>query len=1051
MPLRIFISSVSLEFDAERKALEREIQQLGELYAGMEYFGSDPRGAVAFDDAAIGQTDIYVGLFGDQFGSTAGNSHKSFTELEYEAAQARKITTLAYFKNAFITGIEEPQQAAFKRKVRLQQLGAVFKNVHELEIQFLVDLFKQIRGPLFAKLRPLLGNIPFDALHAITRDLLPEQIRIVGRDKYIRNVYVHRPAEDSVREFTDFELQLISRAQEILAALKLIADTYGFSDSAKPVLQDASAAVLRSHDEVALELAVKTLSRAYYFDSIEDDFAALGRIDRQLNPTMNYTLVQNIGALLRTRPYISRTNLHELLTIIPREARGRVAGGADSLLEHQGIRRCFPSVDRGNKTILANDLIKELIYLVAKSSKCCLALVDRAGRGKTNVVCRIAESLIEKHAVVLLSGRMEISTEYDIEWHIQRQIETAFGAAFADWMARSTPGFEQARRWLFIILDGINENTNLPLFIKILQNFLPRLAGKRIRLIVSCRDIYWELFLPIIRPYLFEEAVRLNEFSEQDWKQAIELYFQRFQITADVQAQAAISLRNPLLLRFFCESHQGERLGQVSDVHLRSIFKLYIERVGRNIAERKGLLDSNLVLNLLLRVVDSMWQNRLPAVEQSHLGLTPEEISSSESIYNLIRSENVILDEGRHLQTTLKVVRFVYDEFMEYMLARCWLAKDIVHPENESAINALLQEATDAIVSFPAALGAIFFLDQMLSRHGQLVNRAVSSSGPVRQALLHSRQASLLYALEHIDTAHVDDELLSIVNEFELIVADEFRSRLSVVLTQLLQKNPGRLALKPVIARMLDVGPPAAPVPPPNTADDKALLLLPPARYHYSEETKLNAIALIIGARTSNDYDLAEMGIRRLGRMDLHAALYALKSVDLADDDVVYKIIETNMKAPLPEYRIYCAWLLRERYGSNPAQFLLRLLSTDETRVHTYTFSLFETRRIERELLDGILAEMHAFESIKPWLLVYRIKLLARRAAFLPAQTEKNLSPAVVETLKSAARHRNANVRLAAFRALVAYPEFVDRMTIVSEMRADAEPHIRVLAGQIGN
>jgi hypothetical protein len=645
---------------------------------------------------------------------------------------------------------------------------------------------------------------------------------------------------------------------------------------------------------------------------------------------------------------------------------------------------------------------------------------------------------------------MEISTEYDIEWHIQRQIETTFGALFADWMVRSAPALEKARRWLFIIVDGINENTNLPLFIKLLRNLLPKIEGKRIKLIISCRDIYWELFLPSLKGYLFRDAVALSEFSEQDWKRATELYFRQFKITADIHAQAAISLRNPLLLKFFCEAYQGQGLGSVTDVHLRSVFKLYIDRVSRSIAERKGLLDSSLVLDLLLRVVDTMWQNRLPAVEQRRIGLTPEETSSSDSIYNLIRSENVILDESRNVSTTSKIIRFVYDEFMEYVLARCWLDKSIGDQGNDSSIDNLLAQAMDAIAAFHPALGGIFYLDEMLSRNGQLVNRAISSPGPVREVLLHSRQTSLLHALERINADEVDEELLGLVSDFETAVGDDLRPRLSAVLTTLIERNPGMPSLRPLIARMLDV----ASVPASSEVERQGgqdLLLLPPARYHYSDETKLSAIALIIGSRSEEDYDLAQEGIRRLGRMDLHAALYALKSVDLAAEDVVYKNIEDHIDAALPEYRIYCAWLLRERYGPQPSRFLLHLLSANETRVHSYTFSLFETRRIETEFLDGIMDEMHADMAMKPWLLTYRIKLLARRTAFLPHALSNTHGQKIVEVLKSVSKHSMANVRLAAFRGLGAYPEFIDRPTIAEWVRTDPDAHVRALAGRTGS
>jgi hypothetical protein len=330
MPLRIFVSSVSAEFDAERKALEREIQQLGELYEGMEYFGSDPRNAISFDNAAIGRADLYVGLLGDRFGSIAGESRKSFTELEYDAARGREIPTLVYFKDAFLTGAEESEQLAFKQRVRAEQLGAVFKSVHELEIQFLIDLFKQIRGPLFAKLGPHLGAIPFDALHAITRDLLPERIRIVARDKYIQEVYVHRPAERSIQEFVDFEETFTARADKILETLKTIADAYLIGDSAASAIIEVKHAIFRSHDRRGLERAIAMLKQAYHFNKIEEDFAMLASIDRRSGAARTQKQLDDISVQFRSRSYLDRTSLDELIAVISREARGRLSGGADS-------------------------------------------------------------------------------------------------------------------------------------------------------------------------------------------------------------------------------------------------------------------------------------------------------------------------------------------------------------------------------------------------------------------------------------------------------------------------------------------------------------------------------------------------------------------------------------------------------------------------------------------------------------------------------------------------------------------------------------------------
>lgn len=1070
MSLRVFLSSVSTEFDAERKALETAIHKLGDIYEGMEYFGSDPRSPATFDDSAVRKSDLYIGLFGDRFGSDEPNSGKSFTELEYEVARESGIPTLAYFRGSYVTGHEEPAEARFKERVRRNQLCAVFQDSRELETQFLIDLFKQIRGPLFAKLRPQLGLIPFDALHAVTRALLPEQIGTVGHDKYIPEIYIPRVAEESLAEFLHFEERTSARSTDIFDALERIAEERGLSGGAA-ALRGVREAVLPDEDPRRVERAIGALKEAYYFSEVEASLADLQRILSGSNLYDAASRAATFAMALQGQAYADAVRLAQLPQIVLEAVRRRATGGQGEEKAAEA-RSIFPSMAIRGRLILANDLVKELVLLTDQASKRCAVLVDSAGHGKTNVLCRIAERAIETHPVILLSGQMQYSAEYDIEWHIQRQLESAFGAAFADWISRSAPGLAQARRWLYVLVDGINECAELALFAQLLRQFLPKLAAKRIKLVLSCRDIYWDLFLPSLRPYLFDRPVSLSEFSAGEWESARELYFRRFEVSAQFESGAAVSLRNPLLLRFFCEAYQRQALGRVTDIHLLSVFQRYVEGIGRSIATRLGLITSDPIEAFLLRVVHAMWEDHSPAVDQARLGLSFTEMASANSLYTLIRSENVILDESRTLHSSAKVVRFVYDVFMEYLLARDWHETIMAERAVEER---LLQQAMESLVTFPSALGGILFLDQMLEGGGRLVNRALAMSGPAVDVLLDSRQSTLMTAFEHMDPVSVEDELLRVIERFEFAAAEDLRPRLALVLLRLIEKNPGRAALRPVIERMLEVAPagkeerrekPGGAAEKPSAAFTglkdwlansslgdvgKAIVGiephkqgLPPARHHYTEETKLNAIGLIVASGDPRDYELVENGIRKLGRMDLHSALDALESLDLADEEFVYRAIESHMGTSLPEYRIYCAWLLRGRYGSKPAGFLLRLLSDQDTRVHRFTFGLFESRLIEEDLLRGVLRE--ALPGMASWLLAYRVRLLGLRDRFASPELVKTLGPEIASILKRIGTHRLPGIRLAAYRSLTRFPEFVDHASLIATMRADAEPRLRALA-----
>ena len=138
----------------------------------------------------------------------------------------------------------------------------------------------------------------------------------------------------------------------------------------------------------------------------------------------------------------------------------------------------------------------------------------------------------------------------------------------------------------------------------------------------------------------------------------------------------------------------------------------------------------------------------------------------------------------------------------------------------------------------------------------------------------------------------------------------------------------------------------------------------------------------------------------RLGQSNLHASLEAFRSLDQASPAVVFTLARRFVELPSPEYRIYCAWLLRSRYGSDPASLLLRLLTDEVPRVNRYTFRLFSSRRIERELIEQLIARLRTPPTLSPWHARNLVELISRpekfaatvdRGSALDSQIEKVL------------------------------------------------------------
>ncbi len=227
------------------------------------------------------------------------------------------------------------------------------------------------------------------------------------------------------------------------------------------------------------------------------------------------------------------------------------------------------------------------------------------------------------------------------------------------------------------------------------------------------------------------------------------------------------------------------------------------------------------------------------------------------------------------------------------------------------------------------------------------------------------------------------------------------------------------------------------------------LHVLPPARYHYTEETRLSAIGILVRLKDGQTYQTIEEGIRRMGRLDLHSALQALESLDHATDEIVYQAVADYLKINLAEYRIFCAFLLRQRYGVKPAELLVELLLDGDTRVHQYTARLFERRRVESALIGQVIHKINTHPELRPWHLDNLVRLLGKKAQFKPGEPIKQFESAIIVALTHLLSYPRAHIRLEAYRAILQYPNLINLQSIKSSMLQDPDIYIRTMAHKI--
>lgn len=176
-PIRIFISSVQTEFAQERAALRDYLhddplmRRFFDVFLFEDVPASDRRPDSLYLDE-VEQSDIYVGLFGDDYGSEDADGI-SPTEREFDQATANDVHRLIFVKGTS-NGNRHPKMQVLIRKAQAGLIRKRFNNPEELVTALYAALVEYLDS------KDLVRSEPFDAapcLKASLDDLDTEEMR----------------------------------------------------------------------------------------------------------------------------------------------------------------------------------------------------------------------------------------------------------------------------------------------------------------------------------------------------------------------------------------------------------------------------------------------------------------------------------------------------------------------------------------------------------------------------------------------------------------------------------------------------------------------------------------------------------------------------------------------------------------------------------------------------------------------------------------------------------------------------------------------------------
>lgn len=382
---------------------------------------------------------------------------------------------------------------------------------------------------------------------------------------------------------------------------------------------------------------------------------------------------------------------------------------------------------------IEKEVTKWLSEPIENASKVFLILAA-AGCGKTNLLSQIAKTNADRFPVLLIAaplvrlGTLGIwELLYDL-LHISNVIKSRTSI-----LAYFQNIFHGNGKKLIIVIDAINEYYNPSELKNELAIFLEEIENIGFSIIISCRDFYWGLFDSDWWPQHLktnsagnqsQNKKHLGNYSTSEVQNAFQLYFNAYNITAKPIGNALEQFRHPLLLRFFCETYTGQKIGELKDVRLKNLFDTYWDKKLKSIAERiinqglierKNAIESRLGENLK-EIALIMLENNTRAIEESEA----QKMMQTESPGLLLATplgriidEHIILEEIDLRGYDSKIlIAFVFEEFMEYSMARALYSKWINLQMDE--ICSQVKLLTDRYGDFNQIFGVLLYFALML-------------------------------------------------------------------------------------------------------------------------------------------------------------------------------------------------------------------------------------------------------------------------------------------------------------------------------------------------
>ena len=326
---------------------------------------------------------------------------------------------------------------------------------------------------------------------------------------------------------------------------------------------------------------------------------------------------------------------------------------------------------------------------IIKNKRICV-ITSTAGQGKTNILCDLAGNYLLKKKLpgIFFSGNEFNNLSRDkLESVIVNDVFGYDEIFFEEFIGDIEYVCKKDGKKFTIIIDAINENSNITYFSQELRTFLNKiLEYDFIRVVITCRSEYFsERFSNLFSQLDSKKLLFFEDYNKLSWdfsfnrdglpdhleNRLVNSYFNYFGVKDTVLPRVKSRLANDfLLLRIFSETYGADNAEktQVYDIFRDDLFKAYYDYKVQEIKSKhcsQHIDCSGFFYSIISHMVnDKMFVNIdkdcLADIDQNILNIFVDE--------DVIFRKDLVKDELSVLGNK-EVLNFTFDEFRDYLIA----------------------------------------------------------------------------------------------------------------------------------------------------------------------------------------------------------------------------------------------------------------------------------------------------------------------------------------------------------------------------------------------